>query len=358
MGKEIKIFLGGYVNYLNAQNINCRALSEHLDKSKFSITTMLYPFQNAKDFRQNKDVRYLSLKRPTRIYKYFVYFKGISQADIAYLPKWEIDVFCRFAAKLFGTKVFTTVEGLIDNVNINLAGMDGKTRKNYISHFAKYEPNLYAITKFIATDVSRRNGYSFADKILYLGVDSSKFSYPDRKHNGLKNIVFIGNTPSIKNIYDFMDAAKTFRNIRFHIAGGNQLKEGSVEDYIKLHKLDNVKYHGRLDHTELSRLLTSMDLMYFPSRSEGFPKVHLETACAGVPTLCYNDYGADEWISSWENGIVVKTKEEALEAIAKLHDNPDILKDMSLSAVKLGKSFDWSNLIKDWEDEIEKMVSK
>lgn len=39
--KRIKIFLGGYVNYLNAQNINCRSLSEHLDQNKFNISTSI-----------------------------------------------------------------------------------------------------------------------------------------------------------------------------------------------------------------------------------------------------------------------------------------------------------------------------
>ena len=32
--KRKKIFLGAYVNYLNAQNINCKSIAIHLDKSK------------------------------------------------------------------------------------------------------------------------------------------------------------------------------------------------------------------------------------------------------------------------------------------------------------------------------------
>lgn len=355
--KKIKIFLGGYVNYLNAQNINCRALSEHLDKDKFEISTMLYPIQNARDFKMTPGVKYFVMKCPVRLHRYALYLKAITEADIAFLPKWEIDGFCRFVAKLTGTKVFTTVEGLIDDVNINLVGLNLRKRKGFINHFAKYEPNLYAITQFIATDVARRNGYHFADKILYLGVESGKFLNSGRQYDGLNNIVFIGNTPSIKNIYDFMDAAKVFPDIKFHIVGGNQLKEGSVEDYISAHGLSNVVYHGRLDHTELSELLSKIDLMYFPSRSEGFPKVHLETACAGVPTLCYSDYGAEEWISSWVNGIVVKTKEEAFEAIAKLKADPEKLKAMSHSAIELGKKFDWANLVKVWEEEIERIMT-
>lgn len=353
MKGKIKVFLGGYVNYLNAQNINCRALSEHLDKERFDVTTMLHWFQNAADFSPTTGVRYMRLKRPGRLWKYMLYLKGIMSADVAYLPKGEIDGFCKKAASIFGTKIFTTVEGLIDDVNINLSGMIQPERERFINHFRLYEPHLYAITEFISETVGKLRGYNFSKNVLYLGVNSDKFICYNRKGNSLRNIVFIGSTPSIKNIYNFFDAAKLNRDINFHIVGGNEIKEGKIEDYLKTHSLDNITYHGRLDHTRLSALLQDMDLMYFPSRSEGFPKVHLETACAGVPTLCYGDYGANEWITSWENGIVVDTKEEAFDAIKKIKDNPEILHQLSTNAVELGKSFDWKNLIYSWEREIE-----
>lgn len=345
MSDKIRVFLGGYVNYINAQNINCRALSEWLDKDRFEISTMLFPVQNAKDFSRVDEVKYIQLKRPVKLWHYWVYFLGISRADVAYLPKCEVDDFCRLVARIFRTKVFTTVEGMIDG---DLA-MNGY--KKYVNHLSKYEPNLYAITKFISKDVGRRRGYKFADKILYLGVDSRKF-VSDIKKQKLRNIIFIGSSPSIKNVYDFFEAAYMNPDIHFHMVGGNELKEGSIEDYIRDHKLVNVIYHGRLDHTELSLLLGEMDLMYFPSRSEGFPKVHLEAACAGVPTLCYGDYGASEWIDSWHNGIVVDNKEEAFDAIKKLRQNSELLWQLSQNTIELSKSFDWANIIKTWESEI------
>lgn len=63
MKGKIKIFLGGHVNFLNAQNINCRALSEHLNKERFDITTMLHWFQNAADFNPVSGVRYMNTHR-------------------------------------------------------------------------------------------------------------------------------------------------------------------------------------------------------------------------------------------------------------------------------------------------------
>ena len=40
MSRKVKIFLGAYVNIINAQNINCLSLAKNLDKSKFDITIL------------------------------------------------------------------------------------------------------------------------------------------------------------------------------------------------------------------------------------------------------------------------------------------------------------------------------
>ena len=344
------------MNHLNAQNINCRALSENLDREKFEIGTMLFPIQNAQDFKRLEDVEYFQLKRPVRLNIYWNYLKALLWADMAFLPKGEIDNWNLFLAKLFNVKVFTTVEGLIDDYNLNIVFNNKEKKNKYITHFKKYEPNLYAITHHIKKDVGNRHGYKFADKVLYLGVNSDNFKVNRSQRNGLRDIVLIGNTPKSKNIPDFFEMAKRFPDLNFHYVGGNEYEGRTLEEVIEEKGLSNITYHGRLDHSQLSKLLSEMDLMYFPSRSEGFPKVHLETACAGVPTLCYNDYGAEEWITNWKNGIVVKNVDEAADAIKKLQDNPQLLKKMSLEAVKLSESFDWKNLIKDWEEVILQIV--
>ena len=193
---------------------------------------------------------------------------------------------------------------------------------------------------------------------MYLGVKSEAFICPLRQYDGLSDIIFIGNTPSIKNIDDFFYVAKECKHLKFHIVGGADLKDCTIPEYIEREHLDNITYHGRLDHSQLSELLSKIDLMYFPSRSEGFPKVQLETACAGVPTLCYGDYGALEWIDNSVNGIVVGNKEEALLKIRELEKDPDKLHRLSENAVALGKNYDWSKLVKTWERAILKMCAK
>lgn len=356
MRKKIKVFLGGYVNSLNAQNINCRALSEHLDKTIFDVATILSYSPDAQDFICLSDVKYIKATRPLRFFAWVAYLKGIFWADVAYLPKGECHRFCLNWAKLCGTKFFSTLEGLISDTDLSKLPL--KRRESYVSSFRDFEPNLYAITRFLVKDVGTRRGYGFAEEILYLGVESERFLNPNKNVDGLKNIVFIGNKLPTKNISDFIEASQLYPDIHFHIIGDHLLNEGTIQDYIKEHNLHNVTFHGRLDHKHMSKVLETMDLMYFPSRSEGFPKVHLETACAGVPTLCYGDYGAKEWITTGKDGFVVNTKEEALSVIADLKSHPERLVELSRNAVEMGKSFDWSNLIKKWENVIIKIFKE
>ena len=356
--KKIKVFLGGYVNFLNAQNINCRALSEHLDKKRFEVSTMLFPevSANAHDFKPVANVRYIRAKRPMLLFSWVAYLKGIMWADVAYLPKGENHRFCMWIAKLCKTKLFSTLEGLISDTD--LSKIKENKREKYLHSFFDFEPHFYSITRFLIKDVGRRRGYHFASEVLYLGVNSKQFLNTLKKMDKLKNIVFIGNKLPTKNIYDFIEASILFPSIKFHIIGDNLLKESTIQEYIIQHNLTNITYHGRLDHTQMSNLLVSMDLMFFPSRSEGFPKVMLETACAGVPTLCYDDYGADEWITSGKDGYVVHTKEEAFAVNRELMANPEKLKELSRNSIELGKRFDWSVLVKKWEMVIEKIYNE
>lgn len=357
--KRIKLFLGGYVNAINAQNLNCRSLALHLDQEKFDIGVMTYPggsLPMGDEFRGIKRFNLLfPLYRPLRFLRHINYLRALLWCDVAYLPKGEIDGFCRFVSRLLRVKTMTTLEGILDSTL--LAKMTQDELEKYCGHFAKYEPNLYAITRYIANRETKEQGYTFNPRILYLGVESKLFVSGVNKTGVLRRIIFIGNDLVRKNVEDYLDVAKLFPELEFHIAGGNAMRDNStIQDYINNCNVQNLIYHGQLTHQKLTELLRNIDLMYFPSRSEGFPKVHLETACAGVPTLCYPDYGADEWIENWKNGIIVNNKDEAIAAIKEIQCNPAKLKTISQEAVKLGIRFDWKNLVRTWEAAFEEVM--
>ncbi len=354
--KKIKIFLGGYINSINAQNFNCRSLALHLDRERFDIGAMVYPGGNLpveKDFSHVKKFKLLcKLYRPLAFVRHINYLRGILWCDVAYLPKGEIFSFCQKVARIFGKKTFITVEGVITGDNYKSAirayGSDDNIRQLYNGF-----DRTYSITKFLENENNKALGIH-SDGVLYLGVECDTFNMANSSDKkGLRNIIFVGSNLKHKRVHEFVELARLFPELSFHVAGDPAFAED-----VKSINLSNFKYHGRLPHDELAKLLSQMDLHIFTSRSEGFPKVTIETAAAGVPSIVYGDYGASEWITTGKDGFVVNNFEEIVDIIKDLQTNPQQIKKLSENAVKLAESFDWRTVITDWEFVIEQLANK
>ena len=80
-----KIFLGAYINVINAQNINCKSIAAHLDKDKYEVKTLILGNDNIPNI---PDLRYISVS--TFLYKLsnsLAFLRGTLWADIIYIPK-------------------------------------------------------------------------------------------------------------------------------------------------------------------------------------------------------------------------------------------------------------------------------
>lgn len=349
--KKIKVFLGGYINSTNAQNLNCRSLALHLNRNKFEIGVMTYPGEDlsvGKEFNHVKKFSLLApLYRPLKFLRYIVYFRGLLWCDVAYLPKGEVYKYNQCIARLFKKKTFTTVEGVMNTDNYNsmmrIFGSESNIRKLYNGF-----DRTYSITQYMSTFNEKVLGIK-SDGILYLGVETNCFNPQKTKEKReLGNIIFVGSNLKHKRIHEFIELAKIFPQLSFHIAGGDP----SFADELKPLALSNLTFHGRLNHEDLSKLLATMDVHVFTSRSEGFPKVTLETAAAGVPSIVYGDYGAAEWITSGKDGFVVDKFEEIVDILNDLKANPEKLQSLSANALEMASRFDWTALVGTWEKAI------
>jgi glycosyltransferase involved in cell wall biosynthesis len=101
-----------------------------------------------------------------------------------------------------------------------------------------------------------------------------------------------------------------------------------------------------------------MDLHLFPSRSEGFPKVVLETAAAGVPSIVYADYGAGDWLSDGADGVVVETLADVEEVLKELSVNSQRLRKLSLGARRLAERYDWKHIAHHWDEKIRQLARR
>lgn len=350
--KKIKIFLGGYVNSINAQNLNCLSLARYLNKEKYEIYTMVFK-KGDFDLPSMPGVKFWIAYLPFRIYKYILRLKAIFICDILYLPKGDMISYSSFLLKLFRKKSFLTIEGVFSGSNyMKMLAKVGSLEK--MSKYYSHNDYIYSISSYMNKYNEKNIGIK-SDGILYLGVDTSMFECPSSDKNRLLDIIFIGNNMRDKGIEDFLEISAKYPQLNFHIVGGGL---GVYDPYEEVNRLNlkNVTVYGSLNHKQLSAVLPRVQLMFFPSRSEGFPKVILETAAAGIPSIVYSDYGADEWVTTGKDGFVVKTTDEVSMIINDLMKNPDKIQVLSQNAINLAKRFDWKVVINDWEREIDKMV--
>ena len=340
-----KIFLGAYINVINAQNINCKSIAFHLDKNKYSVKTLVL---GNKNIEKLDNVSFIKVSNVGyKISNLYAFIKGVLWADVCYFPKHQsTPKFALKLANLLDKKTFTTIEGnMCDTSRRNMIDSFGSF-KNMKNHFSLIS-HAFGITSEI---IKKANcGIKLEQNPLYLGVESNQFSFRKTKKK-LNNIVFIGSLLKTKNLDDFISLASLYPLLNFHIIG-----EGPIKEYLENKSSKNVSFHGQLNHLYLSKELINMDLHFLPSRSEGFPKVILETASSAIPSLLYNDYGADSWIDHSENGFVVSTFEEVKSTIDNLIENPDLLRRNSENVLELAEKFDWKIIIKSWEKVIDNL---
>lgn len=334
---KIKIFLGGYLNYTNAQNLNCLALAKHLDPSKFTAYALSVHFLP----KIKSQAIMFNCFYPFKISSMLGFLWGVLKCDVIYLPKHHsTPSFALILSNLLGKKTFTTIEANMCDTSkernmIRAFGSEDKLI-NYFSYFN----NIFPITKYILDNSIC--GVHLKRKVLFLGVDIDNF-VPILKDN-LQNIVFIGSLVNGKGIHEFIQLARVFNKLKFHLIG-----EGPLRNELENISSRNVIFHGFLANDQLKNILIDMDLHLLLSRNEGFPKVILETAASGIPSVVYSDYGAEEWFSNGENGFVVDDIKEVIEIIKQIENDNILLSEISEKAIDFSKLFNWKLIVKDWQ---------
>ena len=251
---------------------------------------------------------------------------------------------------------------------MGLAGIELRYLVDTISEQVQgyYISNIYGITKHIIQNA--KCGVKLNNSPLYLGVEKDNF-FAEKKKT-LKNIVFIGSLIRRKKIEEFFRLANIFPNLNFHVIGNKKYLKISKKRTVnlkdkwknkgdknaKIEFSDNIILHGKINREDLPEKLKEIDLLFLPSRSEGFPKVILEAAASAIPSIVYHDYGASEWMTTNENGFVVNSFNDVIEKINQLIDSPDLLQKNSEGAYRLSEKFEWKNLIKNWEEEIDNLL--
>lgn len=107
---------------------------------------------------------------------------------------------------------------------------------------------------------------------------------------GLVSITYIGYVRYAKGMHCLMDFCKQLNDedikFRFHLIGDGEML-GDVKSFLNREELtDNVILHGHIDNREeMNAILRSSDIFFFPSLSEGSPRVVIEAMAQGTPVI-------------------------------------------------------------------------
>ena len=333
---KVKVFLGGYINYTNAQNLNCRAIAEYLDNDKFLVFALTTHFGKIERFKVNT----FNCLKPFIFSKHLGFLWGILNCDVAYLPKHiDTPIWVLKTANLLKKPIFSTIEGNVTDLSkpnlISLFGSENKM-KNHFSYFKQ----VFGISHFLNQET--QSVIIMNDNPLSLGVNVHQFS--SKTAQKLRSIIFVGGFMKRKRLDEFLQLAELYPQITFNIVGN-----GPEKDNLEKKASSNVIFHGVLSHAKINVIFQQSDLMFLPAKSEGFPKVILESASAGIPSIVYSAYGASNWMKHRGNGFIVNDFDEVKGIVNELLNNSKFLQSISENAKELANAYNWKNVIKDWE---------
>ena len=90
------------------------------------------------------------------------------------------------------------------------------------------------------------------------------------------------------------------------------------------------------------------DIFLLPSRLEGIPKVTLEAAAAGLPSIVFRDYETPSVLDG-VSGFQVETVQQMMSALEKLLSDRCLRQRMGQAAREHVASFEWDLVARKWQ---------
>ena len=245
--------------------------------------------------------------------------------------KWQPTVVHHFHAKpaIFGTVAARRVMGRMVRVVNTITGLGHAFVAGGMSSRLAVAGYRLASARADATVFQNRHDQALFVKqgwikkerarlITGSGVDIDRFKLVDRTRRDVRNptVVMLGRLLVQKGVPEFVETARRLRdrwpNAHFVLAGEEDPEHPDAlsRDWIASQKA--VEYVGRL--SDVKPLLARADLLLFPSTyREGVPRVVMEAAATGLPTVAFDVPGVVEAVNDGETGYLVPARDiEAL----------------------------------------------
>lgn len=148
-----------------------------------------------------------------------------------------------------------------------------------------------------------------ARMILGSGIDLQRHGFIDRatRAPGAEVVLMIGRLLGQKGIREFVEVAAAVRRsmpgVSFVLAGEEDPTHPDAMPRDWLSCQHDIAYVGRV--ADVQPLMAKADLLLFPSYREGVPRVVMEAAASGLPTVAFDVPGVREAVESGVTGCLI-----------------------------------------------------
>jgi phosphatidylinositol alpha 1,6-mannosyltransferase len=180
--------------------------------------------------------------------------------------------------------------------------------------------------------------------LMQRGVDTALFD-PTRRDRRDDSLVlgYVGRLTVEKNIHFLAELETALEsagvpNFRFLIVG-----QGAAEGWLKAH-MRRATFAGVLQGEALARAYANMDVFVFPSRTDTFGNVVLESLASGVPAIVSDSGGPRFVVEAGETGFVARDVQEFVKCIKELAARRDRLDRMRSTARAYALASSWDRV--------------
>lgn len=362
---RIGIFTDTYPPFINGVSTSIVMLKKALEKQGHTVYIVTVNNENMK-YKYEEDEKVIRIPGiPVGIYDYRL--TGIYPVKIVNkIRKWHLDVihsqtefgvgtFARIIAKQFHIPLVHTYHTMYeDYVHYITKGYFVGTSKKIVEYLTLFYCDKTISELIVPTEKTKelfkekykvnRNVY-----VIPTGIEIEKFYLENNKNLNILEkrnslgiakddfvILFVGRIGTEKNIDLLLNGMekliKLSKKIKLLIIGDGP-DMGYYKEYVYKRKLGkNVIFTGKVPWDSISEYYLIADIFATASVTETQGLTVIEAMAAGLPVICINDESFTGTIMNNVDGIIFNNLEEYIEAITKLYQDRELLKNLGKKA--------------------------
>lgn len=196
--------------------------------------------------------------------------------------------------------------------------------------------NIIAISQF-SKSINEKFFKIQNPKIIYNGIDAEKFTIDKEVKLIPHSIFYLGNVSVEKGaeiaVRSFVKVKEIFPYTTLNFVGKVLLNKNFLDEIEHLPIPENsIIFHEEKNKSEVIKLISSAEIVYFPSKGENFSLSLLEVMALEKAVICSDIESFKEIIIEGENGLIANNVDDFYNKSVMLFQNVDLRSKLSKNA--------------------------